>query len=225
MQLNLSSDHACWDNTEPVTVERLDRTKRLVSRLAVPVAKGQRIRYAQKSPSGGAYLGFERTWHIPARDLPGDATVQPGDVVVDQDGVRWTALVVDWSRLKQRWKADCVALSLAKHLVDDIVVERATIAYDNAGVSVKTFPPQGGKVLYTVKGRVQEISRTIAEERGIRYGKGMFEVIIDRELDLLIAEDRIKTTHLGAVVYLDISAYRNSDRIDELPVLECELRV
>lgn len=221
MRLDLSADSVAWDQTESITLEV--STRAAPDLVAVNVAKRSNIRSAQKSPSGGVYLGFESRWRIPRRELPEGVIPKPADVVVDNEDQRWTVLTAEQNRLGETYALGCVNLSLAHQLRDVVVIERATISYDGAGAATKTF----NRVLYTVAARVQELTREVAEERGVRYGKGRYEVTVDRQLHLLdVAEDRVRFVErvTGTVMYLDITGYRQPERIDDLPVVECELR-
>ena len=223
MRLDLSADHLAWDNTEPATVETAARAG-VPAAVYVPVAKGQRIRSRERSPSGGAYLGHERSWRLPVRHMEG-VELRPGDVIEDADGGRWTVLVCELSRVKQCWRADCVNLALALGLRDTVEVQRAEVDYGLAGAPVKTFPPEGGRVLHRLRARVQPIEQAPADERGLRYGRARYDVIVERQpAGIDAAEDRLAWTVAGEVRHLDVLRVRSAERIDELPVIECEVR-
>ncbi len=225
MHVPLSSDHLCWDNTEPVTY--LVSSSAGKRRFEVAIAKGRNVRGREKSPSGGAYAGYERNWHLPQREIPEGEIPKPGDVIVDGDGNHWTALTAEWDRAKQRWQMGCVNLVLALDLRETIAIERAAVSYDTSGAVTKTFPPAGGEVLYTLAARVQWITDDSSDERGARYAKGHYDVIVGSQVPKLdLAEDRVNWTEpgTGATIYLDVIAVRNPERIDELPVLTCERR-
>lgn len=224
MSRAFANDHLAWDFVEAVTLEGATRAgPRLCS---VARAKRRNVRGSQKSPSGGVYVGYEMRWHVPAPLLPEGWVPKPRDAVLDGGGRRWTVLTVEHNNHGLTWMLGCVDLVLALDLRDEVVVERAALSQDDSGVTVKAFPPGGGRDLYTVAARVQEITRDIADERGVRYAKGRFEVTVDRQMpDVEPGEDRVRWADRGTVRYLDILAYRQPDRIDELPVLECELRL
>lgn len=223
MRTDLSADHLCWDGTEGVTLEVTKRTA--PDLVPVAVAKRRAVRASQRSPSGGVYAGYELRWLLPARETAG-VTPKPGDVIEDDQAERWTVLTVEANRLRQTFACGCVNLVLALDLRDTVVIERASIAPDAAGVPVKSFPPAGGRDLYVVAARVQEVTREVAEERGVRYAKERYEVTVDRQLrDLDAGEDRLRWVDpAGVTRYLDIVDYRNPERIDELPVLTAEDR-
>lgn len=226
MQLDLSADHLCWDQTEPVTLERVKRAGG-PSREYVGVAKRSAIRSAEKSPSGGAYAGYEVSWRVPARLLQGGA-LKPGDVVERGDGTRDTILKADLIVLGSRWALGCVDLVLANDLCHQVDIERANIDYSASGAPRKRFPPEGGLALVSaLPARVQLLTDELADERGLRSFNGKYAVICDRQLDAfsVTVEDRVKwTDERGKVVYLDILGLHNPERIDELPVLDCEAR-
>lgn len=217
--MDLSSDYLCWDQVEAISLEI--PTRAAPRTLDVSVAKRRAIRSREKSPSGGVYQGFETRWLIPARMLPTGEKIEPAQVILDQEGTRWTVLTVDRNKHGHTWAAGCVNLALALQLRDTVTIERATISADAAGAAIKTFD----RILYTVQARVQQITEQIALERGVRYAKGRYDVIVDRQLfGLDIAEDRVKWFEGDLVRYLDITGYRAPERIDELPVIEAERR-
>lgn len=221
LQLGYTGDDSCWDNCEPVTLEI---TRHPANRAdTIPRAKRRNVRGREKSPSGGVYAGYEVRWHLPARLLAPEVRPKPGDVIIDQDGVRWTVLTVDRNRLGQTWALGCVDLVLANDLRDTIDVEEPTIEYDRAGAAVKRFPssdPKGGRILYaSVPARVQQVGQEQEDQRGIRAFLGKYDVIVGKQLAVTF-EGRVK----WGSVYLDIKGVRNPERIDELQVLECEAR-
>lgn len=221
--MDLSSDYLAWDGCEPVSIEIPTRTAPRT--LDIPVAKRRAVRGSQRSPSGGVYLGFETRWLIPARLVPSGEAIEPAHVILDGEGTRWTVLTADRNKQNHTWLAGCVNLTLALGLKDTVTIERATLAADAAGVPAKLFPPDGGRILYTVSARVQQITEQIALERGVRYAKGRYDVIVDRQLrELDIAEDRVVWVEGDETRYLDITGYRQPERIDELPVIETERR-
>lgn len=211
-------EHLAWDHTESVTLEVVSRAG-VSQSVHVGIAKRRAIRSAQKSPSGGVYLGHEVNWHLPKRELPDGVVPKPADVVVDGEDERWTILTRNKNRLGETYALGCVNLTLAHDLRDTVVIERATIGRDQSGAAVKVFD----RVLATCQARVQEITQEIASERGMRYARGRYEVTVDRQLSVDVTEDRVRWSERGVTRYLDIIGYRNAQRIDELPVLECHL--
>ncbi len=223
MRTDMTIEHRSWDGTEPATLEAAAHGG--PSQVTVPIAKRRAVRTAEKSPSGGVYLGSEVRWLIPMRELPEGVTPAPADVVIDGEGVRWTVLTRERNRGRETYALGCVDLTLAHGLRDTVVVERCDRELSAAGVPDRRFPPQGGRTLYTLQARVQELSRDLAESRGVRWAAGKFEVTVDRQLaDIDVAEDRVRWADGLTVRHLDITAYRRGSRIDELPVLECVLR-
>jgi len=188
-------------------------------------AKRRSIHSAEKSPSGGAYMGYEVNWWVPLSQFaPGSFSPKAADVIVDADGNRWTVLRTLFNAPSQNWQLSCVNLVLALDLRDTINIERATITYDAAGSALKLFPAnapalQGGEVLYTnLPSRVQLLTQEILEERGIRGFKGTYAVTVGQEI-AVTNEDRIAWRGR----YLEIRGYHNATRLDELPVIDAEL--
>ena len=217
----LASDYRCWDATTAVTLEAPARQGEAPGRYYLAVAKQRAVRGRERSPSGGVYLGHETRWHLPYVLLPEGVLPVPGWVVEEEDGTRWTVLTRDRNRRGQTCTLGCVDLVLAHDLRDTVVIERATISHDASGAAVK----DDWRPLYTVRARVQLQEESPDEARGARYGRRRYQVIVDRQLPLLdVAEDRLRWQPDTRTAYLDLMAYRQPERIDELPVLEAEER-
>jgi len=228
--IDMSDDFRIWDNPEAVILESTRRTivplgadpSRTRDRRheigVVPTAKRRALTNRELLASGGVYTGQDLIWLLPQQVMTQGLTPKPADVVIDGQGNRWTVLEVFWGKWKQTWRLTTRDLVLAHALRDKITIERATRVYDAAGVPAKLFPPDGGKVLYAnLPARVQLQNESIVEERGIRGTQYNFTVVVDRELDLDVAEDRIV---LEDDRILDITGYRNAHLITELPVVE-----
>jgi hypothetical protein len=225
MQVDMTLEYRCWDNTESITIEQVTRGG--MRKIAVDVAKGRNIRGREKSPSGGVYVGYERNWHIPRVLLPEGAELKAADIVVDEGGKRDTVLTANYNRHKQRWELGCVDLVLALDLRDQVVIQRAAIGYDPAGVPVKTFPPGGGSVLFTRPARVQPMTQEIAEERGVRFAKDQYDIVVGGQIEGVdSSQDRVVwRDRQGQTWTLDIVSVHNAERIDELPVIVAERRL
>jgi hypothetical protein len=228
MQLDLSAEHVAWDNTEAVALESADRPSADV--VSIGLAKRRSVRGREKSPSGGAYVGYELTWHIPARFVPPGIRPKPGDAIVDGDGRRWTVLTVDLMRAGERWQLGTVDLELALGLRHVIDLERAEILYTPAGAPLKRFPSappesRGGRVLHAnLPARVQLATEEVTEDRAVRAWLRTYQVWVAKPVPDLVEDDRIRWVENGQALYLDVVSVRNPERIDELWMIEAEHR-
>jgi hypothetical protein len=229
LALGIADDYRAWDGTESVILHSARRTPSPRAE-RVSVAKRRAVRGREKSPSGGAYAGYELRWHLPVRLLSPGFRPKPGDAIQDGDAVLWTVLTADLGVEGWLWSLGCVNLVLAHDLSDVVAIERPDITYDPAGVPVKAFPtgtPQlGGRVLYQgIAARVQRMDSHIADERGGRALVGRYEVIVGVPVSVTI-EDRIRWVRppSGRIEYLNILGTHNPERIDELQVIEAELK-
>lgn len=215
---NFEIDHLVWDNVEPVVLEE-SRRDGAARRHLVAVAKRRNIRGREKSPSGGAYQGFEVNWHLPTTELPPGVVPIPGHVVEDRDGTRWTVLTATRNRHGQTHALGCVDLVLAHDLRDRLTIERPEVEYDRAGAAIKRWWP----LHEDLAARVQPESSDVHDGHGVRGFQTRFRVIVDRDL-VVTNEDRLKVTLAGETRYLDVTGYQQAERIDELPVILAELR-
>jgi hypothetical protein len=198
-------------------------------------AKRRAMTTRERQASGGAYVSEDVVWLLPTAQVPQGFDAKPGDVVValqDAGKNRWTVLERGLNRLRNTWRLSCRNLSVVQGLDDEIQIERAQLSYDASGAPVKTFPVpipptapgqpttfSGGIVLYPrLPARMQPRETQIAEERGIRGPKTIFDCIVSQQVSIS-TEDRIY--YHGQ--YYEITGYRQAERIDELPVIECAL--
>lgn len=212
MILDFSIDFRTWDNVEAVQYRS---SRQLAGPFdLIPVAKQRKLTNKELAASGGVYTGIDRVWTIPQAMFSQGIVPKPADVIVDAQARRWTVLQAEAAKQEETWRLTCRDLVLANDLTDSITIERATITYDHSGVAIKTFAP----VCVGIAARVQPEHSDIVDERGIRGFKTVVQIIIGQEVSVT-NEDRVT---LGAVHY-EIRGYHNSKRIDELPVIDCEL--
>jgi hypothetical protein len=253
--LDMSMDFLVWTNTTQVSYESARARASIVDVPAVydgvtpapvppastnvvyPIATAKRrsLRRTELVPSGGVVLGDEQVWIIPDVMFPAGVVSKPGDVIVEtttgtsneeQPGTRWTVLAVDpWG--KNRWTRRFMTKALGLSGMEDTInVERPKITYDAAGCAIKQFPsdatnPAGVVTYASLPCRVQLVTKPEEDEMGIRGSAGDYEVTLGADINIT-REDRIK---LASGQYLDVVNYRQAERIDQLPVIECRRKV
>lgn len=217
---NTSLDYLSLDWVESITHQQ-GRLGQTGPQTVIRVAKRRAMTKAEVMASGGAYTREDVNWHLPVLECPQGFAPMPGDTITDSEEVHWTVLERAWNKVRQTWRLTTRNLALAYRLSEKIDIERADIRQDAAGGTIRLWPPHGGKVAYEqILARVQPQTTQRVEERGIRDVETIYQVILDRQV-VLTGQDRIKWVDaVGDVHYLDITALRNPERLDELPVLD-----
>jgi hypothetical protein len=193
------------------------------------MARRRNLTTREKAASGGVYFGGQQIWKVPVEVLPVKFQLKPADVIVDRDGHKHTVQSTDLINERTEWRLETLDLVLAYDLRDTVNIERATISNSPAGAYLKAFasgpPPNGGEVIYNgLAARVQLVTQEVNDQRGLRAFLGNYLIIVSRQVSVT-NEDRVFWTDSGGVVrYFDIKGYHNAQRIDELPVLDVELR-
>lgn len=235
---SFATDYLVWDNSEPV---RIERARRGAPQLDATIAKRRSLTQRELAASGGVYTGDDCVWLVPRALLPPDWAFEPADAVVpqppkDDASSRYVVLEANDQKWRNTWKLTCRNLVLNYRLRDTVQIERAALSNDAAGAFVKAFPSDpvnpGGVVLFAnVPARVQLLTDEVRDERGLRGFAGDFAVVVGRQLPGVSNEDRVvwaDTLGLygpaGATRVFDIKGYHDPQRIDQLPVLDCELR-
>lgn len=235
MQLDLSQDYRSWDNTVQVSYVNTLNTGSQTD--TIPVAKRRPISQYEMAASNGAYQAGDVLFLIPGPLLV-NAEPKPADQVIDDEGTVFTVLSADGGKLDkageyQTWKITTRNVAVAFGLNDVVNIERSAIDYDTTGSATRAWPSdggaQGGKVIYSkLACRVQPESAEIAEERGLKGQETRYTIFVSRQLDLLdVRECRAAWLQANKkpAIYLDLLAYRNAQKIGELPMIEAVLRV
>ncbi|MBY0523430.1 MAG: hypothetical protein K2R98_08520 [Gemmataceae bacterium] len=221
MQLDLSQDYKSWDSIEPVTYRSVRKTGEMAD--GIPVARRRPVTFKEMTASGGAYQAGDVVWLLPTALLSvAIGTPKEADVVEDGDRCPWTVLTAQGQRRDrngyQTWKLTCRNLVVAYDLQDLVTIERAYGVLDAAGVEVRTWQP----LYQALPCRMQPLVGELADERAIRGTAVRYDVFLSRDVAVDVTRDRVAwPAALGG--YLEIKGYRNRERIDELPALECVL--
>ena len=223
--LDFSIDESSWDNTVAVTYQSTYNPRGMMD--YIPVAKRRAVRGREKSPSRGAYIGYEVNWIFDKGRFALGFTPKPGDTVLECDGSLWTVLTVAKGKHGQTWTLGCVNLVLALGLTDTITIEQSALSLDAAGANIRAWPSGplvGGKPLYVnLVCRVQPESAAIAEERGITGQQTSYTIFLAQGVTI---DDNLRECR---VVWkngtLDLDRLINAERIDELSRLECHAAV
>jgi hypothetical protein len=147
---DVSGDFAAvTDGVEPVTFRRRDAAADSpctpvphALRRAAATAEGavhNLYNSEKQAPSGGRYTAADVTWHLPCEEL--SEAPDPGDVILDAAGQRWTILEAKLATLGTRWQCTARNLALACGLTETIVVLRATYGKGPGGAAEPAWFP------------------------------------------------------------------------------------
>ena len=221
--LDLTQDYLIFDNREEIT---------FISRRTTADSQGDQtdsqIQALRRAPtfkelaaSNGVYTSQDVVWHIPAVLLT-VGPPKPRDTVTDLDGISWTVMEAAWNSLRSMWRLITRNPIIAYDLRDKVSIEQCAITYDAVGAPVRTWPPIGGQILYpNIPARVQPDDSVVVDQRGVRGDLETYFVLLAEQVPILdVRECRVNWNG----VYLDITGSRQSERIDELPMLTAERR-
>lgn len=237
MQLDQSQDFRVWDNTETLTYVSTQQAGDQVD--AVRHVRRHLVGVKEAAASAGAYTAGDVLFYVPRVALRLElGEPKPGDVLLDDEQVRWTVLGVDKRkrdrRAPQTYKLQARDLRLAFQLEDLVTIETPARSLDATGARVVAWVPK----YELLPAKVQQLAEAESEERGLRGSKVTYSVTVDRQIKVTLGEDRIVwrkglLASAGATavpddsdppVHLDITGYRNPERLDELPVMDAEVR-
>jgi len=208
-----------WDNTESVTW-RSNRNSGNLTDTILDVVKRRSINFKEIAASGGAYVGGDVVFLIPAPFVI-NGPPKPGDDLFDLDENKYKVLSVTGQRRDatgyQTWKCTCRNLAIAHDLADiGFEIQTPVMNLDQTGVEFRTW-----KVLYSgIKAKVQKLSEATADVFNIRGFKGTYAVYVEQEVTV---SNKDRVTWSGAPAgYLEIVGYHPAASLDQLPIIDCE---
>jgi hypothetical protein len=242
--VDASQNYRTWGNTEAIVYTSHSDSD---YEYAIAIAKPRAINFKELAASGGAYIGQDRVWLLPAAlvsaagmasELYVELVPKAGDwlKLVSRDGLektetaetgrqgsdksrmaRWTVLEAGLNTLKSTWRLVTRNLAIVYELQDVLTVKRPTFTTDAAGGRTYT----GYTTVYQyIACRFQETQADVADERGQRLTVKRYTVPVEQRLILTI-EDQLFDR--DGNVY-EVKGWHDADRIDQLQQIECERR-
>lgn len=219
LALDFSDDYLILDDAEAVTYTSV-RTAAGLSNATAAVAYAFQypVTNREKSPSNGVYQGFEKIWQIPGT-LIGTIVPKPRDTITDAQGSVFTVQWLSYSALTKAWNLTCINLILAQDLRDVVTIEVATLTQDSSGAWTETWATASG--YGSLAARLQQVEHTEADYLESRGLKGRFNCFLAQEVNIVPSQNKYRLKS-SAGQYFEIRGYQGSERIEELPYIECE---
>lgn len=216
MKLRHNLDYLCWDNIEQVLLRSVRNTGD--EETTIDHALRAELTFSEKAVSAGGYLSGDVAWMIPGALVPDGWSLKPGDQLTPHlDQVEYTVMsatgIVRDRTTYQFWRLTSRALSIAHDLTNLITIERNNPTYDAAASKV----PAWSAVHTNLKGRVQEVTASPADERGKRVTRRQYQIYLSRSIEVT-TDDRVKDRDGN---YYAIDSYQNPESITDLMTLSC----
>ena len=105
--------------------------------IEIPNALRRAILRRDTVDSDGRYTASDFVWHLPVAAF--EETPQAGDVLIDNNGARWTILGVRPATFGSRWHCVCRNLATAYGLNVTVDIEKAVFAKSDAGAELLSW--------------------------------------------------------------------------------------
>ncbi len=196
------------DGFSPVTLTRPGSQLSI----EVPDALRRTILRRDTVDSDGRYAASDFVWHLPVASLA--ETPQPGDILVDAAGDRWTILGVRPATLGSRFHCVCRNLIAAHGLDDTVDIERAVITKTDAGAEQLSWQPWQTSLV----SRIQPTATSLqtSNERTKSVARFRVYLLEDIEID---ATCRVRAA--DGTTYRILASHRRQ-RLDEVMYLRVE---
>lgn len=170
----------------------------------------------ETAPSNRIYLTGYSTWTVPTNGYD----VKPGWTITDSTAATHTILVADSTDFAAFWTLDAVDLVIAASLNDTVEVQSRTNNRDTASGRAPVWAAVSGQG--SVRCRVQPNDVADYDGRGIRSGRKSYLVYFATAISPTNASGDFNRLLWGST-YLTITKYTQAERIDALPMAECEV--
>ena len=205
----IADDMDLFDGLESVTLTHTVSGETDAVSKALPRAVTTR----EAAASNGKYTASDVNWHLKASEV--SSRPVPGDTITDGDGDVWTVLDVQKATLGTRWRCITRQLDITDEASTLITIEQATWSKSAGGFQVASWSTWKSNV----RAKVQRLSASETDETNQRQNKAEFVVIC--EVQNLVGKSH-RIVDADSTVYR-IKGYRNTDRIDSLYEILCEV--
>jgi hypothetical protein len=153
-------------------------------------------------PSDGRHAAFFLAWHLPTAELPLEPRL--GDVILDDNGQRWTILEVKRVTLGARWRCETKNVAVAFGLDDTI-----SLLKTSDGDIWRTW--QTG-----IRARIQPLETKISTDAYTSSTAKTYRIFIEETLEL---DHTCRIRGADGSLY-SITRSTGAERIGELQVIE-----
>lgn len=169
--------------------------------------------------SFGVYTTADKIWTVDADQLC-EVTPKPRDRIIDEQDLVWTVLRVSLSETLNFYKFLTRNLAIAADLADSLVIRVPAVGQGATAAATRDWsaaPKYNG-----IPGRAQPLRQDVFEDRGKMAVRTLYTVFLDRQIDPRNAAGDWGRVEVNGLT-LRILGYRDAERIDELPKLDCVL--
>ncbi len=193
---------AMADGLEQVSLRRPGSPAAVQACLAL--RRGVTGREAQASH--GRYTAGDTAWHLPAAGL--DGPPQPGDLIVDAAGVRWTVLEVAQSAVTGRFCATARDLAVAHGLDAFVDIDQAEYTKGAGGAVTAVWRPWRTGV----RARIQPVEAAVDHARERQLTRTAYKIYV---ADEVLVDHRHRVRGPDGAIYR-VAGLRKAERIDAL---------
>lgn len=144
----------------------------------IGLALRQALRIQADEETDAQHGWADVVWHVPASQAA--EGLQPGDVLVEADGRRWTLLRTRLTALDSRWRCVGRDLALAHGLDQYVDIEKATFAKSDGGADVPAW-----HVWRTgLPARIEATGREVRTEQGRQFTLLRAKVFLTEAIEL-----------------------------------------
>lgn len=217
----IKSDWQIWDGLEAVTLTVRKNSGDIDYVLAS--AKRRVMTNRELAASAGRYTGSDLVWLIPAELLAAGVRIKPADTITESPVKKqtWTVLEASEQTLQTIWKLMCRDMVIAYDLRDLLTLEIPVVGQEDSAARANEWEAAYSDIAC----RMQPLNTEVFEERGKRTTQTRFDCFISQQVNPWNEDGdwgRVLLSDSGKVY--TITGYRQPDRIDQLPVLECVLQ-
>lgn len=159
--------------------------------------------------SDGRYTASDFVWHLPVATL--EETPQPGDVLIDNSGARWTILGARPATFGSRWHCVCRNLATAYGLNVTVDIEKAVITKSDAGAELLSWESWRTGLDARIQPATTRLQPSDEHTRNI----DRFHIYL---LDDIEIDDPCRVRATDGTTYKILSSHRRQ-RLDELMYL------
>ena len=170
----------------------------------VPHALRRAVTAREAQRSAGRLTAADVAWHLPAAELP--EPPEPGDLILEAGGRRWTVLEVQRATLDARWRCLARDLAVAHRLDDTVDIQQATYTKSSGGADEPTWHTWKTGL----RARIQPALAEVKDERLRQVTRSVYLIYLEENLSV---DHRHRVKGPDGTLYR-VTGFRKAQRID-----------